>query len=84
MGVRILASPEPENETRGVVTLTHVIEGVVFTATGPQRAVEQTVDKITRALDWYDALASEVKRQREEKRKRLDKLSVNTHEELIS
>ena len=63
-----MTGSEPHQEAPSVVTQTHVIDGVVFTASGPEGAVEQTVDKITRALDWYESLASEVRRQRAEKR----------------
>ena len=79
-----MTSSEPRHEATSVVTRTHVIGGVVFTATGPEAAVEQTVDKITRALDWYEALASEVKRKRAEKRQRQERLADSTREELTS
>ena len=81
---KLVGSSEPEHETNKVVTRTHVVGGVVFTATGPEAAVEQTVDKITRALDWYDALASEVRRRREEKRQRGTQLAASAREELAS
>ena len=83
-GVRIVTSSEPRHEAGGVVTRTHVIDGVVFTATGPKAAVERTVDRVVRALDWYDALANDVRRKRVEKGQQPSAQTDQARQELTS
>ena len=77
-----MTDSEPRQEAPSVVSRTHVIDGVAFTATGPEAAVTRTVDRIARALDWYEALAGEVRRQRAEKGKRREAMAESAREGL--